>query len=215
MRMTEKPIKADSWFKATFLPQHINANVRNGFVWAVGSWLQYWFLGTPLNCDVTCAMGWCDWIPPRGATGNSTGGYLGCWGVPWGQASKARLTCAAAGDSNPRWQAPHPGEQTQPSCRDWLAKILPSSTSCKAWKAAWPTHSRNNEVSDSAGSWHSYRFSICCCIWNKSSADTPAEHREHTGSALPPTIPKSDFVRAYNRWELSWTTASFLSKIDK
>lgn len=98
-------------------------------------------------------MEWRDAIPLHHMVSQETA--LGAtWGggvCPGGQDCKPRLTCAAAGDSNPRSQAPHPGEQTQQSCRDWLAKILPSSTCCKAWNAAWPTQSRN-EVSDSAGS---------------------------------------------------------------
>lgn len=134
------------------------------------------------------------------------------WGLPGGQACKPRLTCAAAGDSNPRWQAPHPGEQTQQSCGDRLAKILPSSTSCKAWNAGWPTESRNNEVSDSASSWHSYRFSICWCIWKKALL-TLLQSTESTQVLLcHPLNPSPDFVSAHNRWELSWTTARFFQK---
>lgn len=63
MMTTGKSIKAGSWFKATFLPQHINANLRDGFVWVLSSWLWNRFLGVPLNCDVTYAMKWCDAIP--------------------------------------------------------------------------------------------------------------------------------------------------------
>lgn len=51
---------------------------RGGFVWVLSSWPQYWFLGTPLNCDVTCSgMMWCSFFAPCGLTGSSTGGYLG------------------------------------------------------------------------------------------------------------------------------------------
>lgn len=32
MMTTGKSIKAGSWFEATFLPQHINANLRDGSV---------------------------------------------------------------------------------------------------------------------------------------------------------------------------------------
>lgn len=208
MMTTGKSIKAGSWFKATFLPQHINANLRDGFVWVPSSWLWYRFLGIPLNCDVTYAMKWCDAIPLHhrrqhwrlpGVLGSALGG----------QACQPRLTCAAAGDSNPRWQAPHPGEQTQQSCRDWLAKTLPSSTSCKAWNAAWPTQSRNNEVSGSASSWHSYRFSICWCIWKNALLTLPQSTEGTQVLLCHPLYPSPDFMSAHNRWEFSWTTASF------
>lgn len=159
-----------------------------------------------LWCDVCYEMMWCNSSTPQETALEATWGAGVC---PGGQACQPRLTCAAAGDSNPRWQAPHPGEQTQRSCRDWLAKTLPSSTSCKAWNVAWPTQSRNNEVSGSASSWHSYRFSICWCIWKNALLTLP-QNMEGTQVLLcHPLYPSPDFMSAHNSWEFSWTTASF------
>lgn len=92
-RMTGKSIKAGSWFKATFLPQHISPNLRDGFVWVLSSWLQYWFLGTPLNRDVTCAMERWDAIPLHHVVSQETA--LGAtWGTgvcPGGQGASPDL----------------------------------------------------------------------------------------------------------------------------